>query len=134
MATKNAVREYITVDGEEKLVTKVVMMEYALDALVATNANPTIVRKAEATLEQLRKTAAKPKGTSPEARFNEAKAKEILAKMDTDREYTLNDIMNLTTGLISTNKTTQAMRILVRDGKVEKVAKRSPMKYKKISD
>jgi hypothetical protein len=134
MATKNAVREFITVDGQEVLVTKALMLEYAIKALEETKADPAIIRKAQAAYDQLIKQGARTRSTSPAARFNQAKADEVLQKMDTETAYTLNDIMGLVGGLITSNKTAQVMKVLVDRKQVEKVGKKSPMRYKKIAN
>ncbi len=123
MATKNASRVYITIDGVETLVTNALMMEYAVRALEETGAPTEIVDKAKAHLAQLGKKSTAPNTESRAAKENKVLAAKVLQWMPADRPVLTSEIMEHVSGIMTSQKCTKVMEVLITAGKVEKVAK-----------
>jgi hypothetical protein len=123
MAIKNAPRVFITIDGEEKLVTNALMMEFAIRALEETSAPTEIVDKAKAHFEQLTKKSTAPKTESRAAKENKALAVRVLQWMPSDRPVLTSEIMEHVNGIMTPQKCTKVMGVLIEDGKVRKVEK-----------
>ena len=123
MATKNASRIFITIDGNEVLVTNALMMEYAVRALEQTNAPAEIIAKAEAHLAQLCKKPTAPKGESRAAKENNTLAARVLQWMPSDHPVLTSEIMKHVNGIMTSQKCTKVMAVLISAGKVEKVEK-----------
>jgi trans-aconitate methyltransferase len=123
MATKNAPRVFITVNGEETLVTNALMMEFAVRALEATDAPQEIVDKAKAHHAQLTKKSTAPKTESRAAKENKVLAAKVLQWMPSDRPVLTSEIMEHVSGIMTSQKCTKVMEVLIAAGKVEKVAK-----------
>ena len=123
MATKNASRTFITIDGNEVLVTNALMMEYAVNALEQTNAPAEIVDKAKAHLAQLGKKPAAPKGESRAAKENKMLAARVLAWMPSDRPVLTSEIMEHVSGIMTSQKCTKVMEVLIKAGKARRVEK-----------
>lgn len=123
MATKNAPRVFITIDGEETLVTNALMMEFAIRALEETNAPAEIVDKAKAHLAQLGKKSAAPKTESRAAKENKILAVRVLEWMPGDRPVLTSEIMEHVNGIMTSQKCTKVMSVLIDAGKVRRVEK-----------
>lgn len=123
MATKNAPRVYININGEDTLVTNALMMEFAVNALRETDAPSEIVDKAIAHLAQLTK---KPSGTragSPAAKENAMLAARVLEWMPKGTAVTTADIIEHVNGIMTSQKCTKVMAILLNAGKVNRLEK-----------
>lgn len=123
MATKNASRIFITIDGNEVLVTNALMMEYAVRALEQTNAPAEIIAKAEAHLAQLCKKPTAPKGESRAAKENNTLAARVLQWMPSDHPVLTSEIMKHVNGIMTSQKCTKVMEVLIKAGKVRRVEK-----------
>lgn len=123
MAIKNAPRTFITVNGEETLVTNALMMEFAVNALEQVAAPQEIVDKAKAHLVQLTKKSNAPKTESRAAKENKALAAQVLAWMPSDRPVLTSDIMEHVHGILTAQKCTKVMSVLLDAGKVRRVPK-----------
>lgn len=123
MATKNASRIFITIDGNEVLVTNALMMEYAVHALEQTNAPAEIIAKAEAHLAQLCKKPTAPKGESRAAKENNTLAARVLQWMPSDHPVLTSEIMKHVNGIMTSQKCTKVMEVLIKAGKVRRVEK-----------
>ena len=100
MATKNAPRVYININGEDTLVTNSLMMTFAVNALREVDAPAEIIAKAEAHLAQLNKKPSGAPTVSRAAKENAALAARVLAQ-----------------------KCTKVMAILLQAGKVRRLEK-----------
>ena len=123
MATKNAPRVFITLDGEETLVTNALMMEFAVRALEEVNAPKEIVDKAKAHRAQLTKKSDAPKGESRAAKENKALAARVLQWMPADHPVLTSEIMEHVNGIMTSQKCTKVMEVLIAAGKVRRVEK-----------
>ena len=123
MATKNAPRVFITIDGEEKLVTNALMMEFAVRALEETNAPAEIVDKAKAHLAQLGKKSMTPKTESRAAKENKVLAGRVLEWMPSDHPVLTSEIMEHVNGIMTSQKCTKVMEVLIASGHVRRVEK-----------
>lgn len=123
MATKNASRTFITIDGNEVLVTNALMMECAVHALEQTNAPAEIIAKAKAHLAQLSKKPTAPKGESRAAKENNTFAARVLQWMPSDRPVLTSEIMEHVSGIMTSQKCTKVMEVLIKAGKVRRVEK-----------
>ena len=123
MATKNASRIFITIDGNEVLVTNALMMEYAVRALEQTNAPAEIIAKAEAHLAQLCKKPTAPKGESRAAKENNTLAARVLQWMPSDHPVLTSEIMKHVNGIMTSQKCRKVMEVLIKAGKVRRVEK-----------
>jgi hypothetical protein len=123
MAIKNAPRTFITVDGEQVLVTNALMMERAVAALKATGEPQEIIDKATTHLAQLTKKSTTPKGESPAAKENAALAAKVLAIMPEGEYLLTSDIMERVHGIMTSQKCVKVMQVLIDAGKVERVPK-----------
>ena len=123
MATKNAARVFINVNGEDTLVTNALMMEFAIDALIEVDAPTEIVDKAKAHLAQLTKKSTAPKTESRAAKENKALAERVLAWMPSDRPVLTSEIMEHVYGILTAQKCTKVMSVLLDAGQVRRVPK-----------
>ena len=123
MATKNAPRVFITIDGEEKLVTNALMMEFAVRALEKTDAPAEIVDKARSHYEQLTKKSTAPKAESRAAKENKVLAARVLQWMPSDRPVLTSEIMEHVNGIMTSQKCTKVMEVLISAGKARRVEK-----------
>lgn len=123
MATKNAPRVFITIDGEEKLVTNALMMEFAVRALEETNAPAEIVDKARSHYEQLTKKSTTPKTESRAAKENKILAARVLQWMPSDHPVLTSEIMEHVSGIMTSQKCTKVMEVLIAAGKARRVEK-----------
>lgn len=123
MATKNAPRVFITIDGNEVLVTNALMMEYAVKALEQVGAPQEIVDKAKAHHAQLGKKSTAPKTESPAAKENKMLAAHVLQWMPSDRPVLTSEIMEHVNGIMTPQKCTKVMEVLITADKVRKVKK-----------
>ena len=123
MATKNAPRVFINVNGEDKLVTNALMMEFAIRALEEVDAPAEIVDKAKAHLAQLGKKPTAPKGESRAAKENKMLAARVLAWMPSDRPVLTSEIMEHVSGIMTSQKCTKVMEVLIKAGKARRVEK-----------
>ena len=123
MATKNAPRVFITINGEETLVTNALMMDYAVKALEQTGAPQEIVDKAKAHRAQLSKKSTAPKGESRAAKENKVLAERVLAWMPSDRPVLTSEIMEHVNGIMTSQKCTKVMEVLIAAGRVRRVEK-----------
>lgn len=123
MATKNATRTFITIDGKETLVTNALMMEYAIEALKQTEAPEEVVAKATAHLAQLTKKSTTPKTESRAAKENKALAIKVLEYMPIGETVLASDVMQHVNGIMTSQKCAKVMEVLIESGKVERVAK-----------
>lgn len=123
MATKNAPRVFITLNGEETLVTNALMMEFAIRALEETNAPVEIVEKARAHYAQLNKKSTAPKGESNAAKQNKILAARVLQWMPCDRPVLTSEIMEHVNGIMTPQKCTKVMSVLIAEGKARRVEK-----------
>ena len=123
MAIKNAPRVFINIDGEDKLVTNALMMEFAVRALEETNAPADIVDKARSHYEQLTKKSTAPKTESRAAKENKALAVRVLQWMPSDHPVLTSEIMEHVNGIMTPQKCTKVMSVLIESGKVRKVEK-----------
>ena len=123
MATKNAPRVFITLDGEETLVTNALMMEFAVRALEEVNAPKEIVDKAKAHRAQLTKKSDAPKGESRAAKENKALAARVLQWMPADHPVLTSEIMEHVNGIMTSQKCTKVMEVLIAAGKARRVEK-----------
>lgn len=123
MATKNATRTFITINGEEVLVTNALMMDYAIKALNETGAPEEIVAKATAHLAQLTKKSTAVKTESRAAKENKALAASVLAWMPTGEAVLTSEIMEHVNGIMTPQKCTKVMEVLIDAGKVVRVPK-----------
>jgi trans-aconitate methyltransferase len=123
MAIKNAPRVFINIDGEDKLVTNALMMEFAVRALEETDAPAEIVDKAKAHLAQLGKKSTAPKTESRAAKENKALAVRVLQWMPSDHPVLTSEIMEHVNGIMTPQKCTKVMSVLIESGKVRKVEK-----------
>ena len=123
MATKNAPRVFINVDGEETLVTNALMMEYAVHALEETDAPKEIVDKAKAHLAQLAKKPTTPKGESRAAKENKVLAARVLQWMPSDRPVLTSEILEHVNGIMTSQKCTKVMEVLIAAGRVRRIEK-----------
>lgn len=123
MAIKNAPRVFINIDGEDKLVTNALMMEFAVRALEETNAPAEIVDKARSHYEQLTKKSTAPKTESRAAKENKALAVRVLQWMPSDHPVLTSEIMEHVNGIMTPQKCTKVMSVLIESGKVRKVEK-----------
>ena len=123
MATKNAPRVFVTIDGEETLVTNALMMEYAVKALEQVGAPQEIVDKAKTHHAQLTKKSTAPKTESRAAKENKALATRVLQWMPSDRPVLTSEIMEHVNGIMTSQKCTKVMSVLIENGKVRKVEK-----------
>ena len=123
MATKNAPRVFITIDGEEKLVTNALMMEFAIDALEEVGAPTEIVDKAKAHYERLTKKSTAPKTESRAAKENKILAARVLQWMPDDHPVLTSEIMEHVSGIMTPQKCTKVMSVLIENEKVRKVQK-----------
>lgn len=123
MATKNATRIFITVNGEEILVTNALMMEYAVQALEQTNAPSEILDKAKAHLAQLSKKSTPTKTESRAAKENKILAAKVLQWMPSDRPVLTSEIMEHVNGIMTPQKCTKVMGLLITAGKARRVEK-----------
>ena len=122
MATKNAERLFVTIDGEKVLVTNSLMMEYAVAALKETEAPEEVIKKAEMHLAQLSKKSSAPKTESRAAKENAVLASKVLSVMPEGEPLLSSDIMDKVPQIMTTQKCTKVMQVLIKAGKVEKVA------------
>lgn len=122
MATKNAERLFITVNGEKTLVTNSLMMEYAVAALKEMEAPEEIIKKAEMHLAQLSKKSSAPKTESRAAKENAALAAKVLSIMPEGETLLSTEIMDKVPSIMTTQKCTKVMQVLIKAGKVEKVS------------
>ena len=120
MATKNAPRTYILVNGEETLVTNALMMEFAVRALEETDAPVEIVDKAKAHLAQIAKKPAAAKGESRAAKENKALAAKVLQWMPSDHPVLTSEIMEHVSGIMTSQKCTKVMEVLITAGKARR--------------
>ena len=120
MAIKNAPRVFINIDGEDKLVTNALMMEFAVRALEETNAPAEIVDKARSHYEQLTKKSTTPKTESRAAKENKALAVRVLQWMPSDHPVLTSEIMEHVNGIMTPQKCTKVMSVLIESGKVSK--------------
>lgn len=123
MAVKNAPRVFINIDGEDKLVTNALMMEYAVRALKETDAPTEIVDKAKAHLAQLGKKSTAPKGESRAAKENKELAARVLQWMPSDHPVLTSEIMEHVNGIMTPQKCTKVMEVLITAGKARRVEK-----------
>ena len=123
MAIKNAPRVFINIDGEDKLVTNALMMEFAVRALEETNAPAEIVDKARSHYEQLTKKSTAPKTESRAAKENKTLAVRVLQWMPSDHPVLTSEIMEHVNGIMTPQKCTKVMSVLIESGKVRKVEK-----------
>jgi DNA mismatch repair ATPase MutS len=123
MATKNAPRVFITVNGEEVLVTNALMMEHAVKALEQVGAPQEIVDKAKAHHAQLTKKSTAPKTESRAAKENKALAARVLQWMPSDRPVLTSEIMEHVSGIMTSQKCTKVMEVLIQAGKARRVEK-----------
>lgn len=123
MAIKNAPRTFITIDGEQVLVTNALMMERAITALKATGEPQEIIDKAITHLVQLTKKSATPKGESPAAKENIALAAKVLQIMPEGEPLLTSDIMERVHGIMTSQKCVKVMQVLINAGKVKRIEK-----------
>lgn len=123
MATKNAPRVFITIDGNEVLVTNALMMACAVHALEETNAPTEIVDKAKAHLAQLSKKSTAPKTESRAAKENKALAARVLQWMPSDRPVLTSEILEHVSGIMTSQKCAKVMEVLINAGRVRRVEK-----------
>lgn len=123
MATKNAPRVFITIDGNEMLVTNALMMEYAIKALEEFPVPPEIIEKAKAHHAQLTKKSTAPKTESRAAKENKTLAARVLQWMPSDRPVLTSEITEHVNGIMTPQKCTKVMAVLIECGKVRKVEK-----------
>ena len=123
MAIKNAPRTFITVNGEETLVTNALMMEFAVNALEQSDAPQEIVDKAKAHLAQLTKKSTAPKTESRASKENKVLAAKVLAWMPSDHPVLTSEIMEHVSGILTAQKCTKVMSVLLDAGKVRRVPK-----------
>lgn len=123
MATKNAPRVFITLNGEETLVTNALMMEFAVRALEETDAPAEIVEKAKGHLAQLSKKSTAPKTESRAAKENKILAARVLQWMPSDRPVLTSEIMEHVNGIMTPQKCTKVMEVLISADRVRRVEK-----------
>lgn len=123
MATKNAPRVMITVNGEETLLTNALMMERAIAALREVGECAEVIAKAEQHLAQLTKKGNAPKTKSRVAIENGKLADQVFAIMPDDEPVLTSWVMNHVRGIMTPQKCTKVMQVLLDRGVVEKVAK-----------
>ena len=124
MATKNAPRVMITIDGEEVLLTNAIMMDFAIKALRETDAPDAVIAKAEQHLAQItKKTASTEQVISKAALENERLAHEV-AKVMPEGEVVLTSwIMEHVNGIMTPQKCVKVMQVLIDKKRVVKVPK-----------
>lgn len=123
MATKNAPRVFINVDGEDRLVTNALMMEFAIRALEEVDAPAEIIDKAKAHYDQLTKKSIAPKTESRAAKENKVLAGRVLEWMPDGRPVLTSEIMEHVNGIMTPQKCTKVMGVLIEAGRVKKVEK-----------
>ena len=123
MATKNAPRVFITIDGNEVLVTNALMMEHAVKALEQVGAPQEIVDKAKAHHAQLTKKSTAPKTESRAAKENKALAARVLQWMPSDHPVLTSEIMEHVSGIMTSQKCTKVIEVLIQAGKARRVEK-----------
>lgn len=123
MATKNAPRVMITLDGKETLLTNAVMMEFAIDALKEVEAPAEVITKAEQHLVTLTKKSSAPKVESKAAKENATLAHQVAMVMPEGEAVLTSWIMSHVDGIMTPQKCTKVMQILIDKGRVEKVEK-----------
>lgn len=123
MATKNAPRVMITIDGEETLLTNAIMMERAIAALREVGECAEVIAKAEQHLAQLTKKGNAPKAASKTAIENERLAHEVAKIMPEGEPVLTSWIMGHVQGIMTPQKCTKVMQVLIEKGRVTKVAK-----------
>lgn len=124
MATKNAPRVMINLNGEEVLLTNAIMMDFAIKALRETDAPDAVITKAEQHLAQItKKTASTEKIISKAALENERLAHEV-AKVMPEGEVVLTSwIMEHVHGIMTPQKCVKVMQVLIDKERVVKVPK-----------
>lgn len=123
MATKNAPRVFININGEDTLVTNSLMMTFAVDALREVDAPAEIIAKAEAHLAQLNKKPSGAPTVSRAAKENAALAARVLEWMPQDEPVTARSIVEHVPGIMTAQKCTKVMAILLQAGKVRRLEK-----------
>ena len=123
MATKNAPRVYININGEDTLVTNSLMMTFAVDALREVGAPVEIIAKAETHLAQLNKKPSGAPTVSRAAKENAALAARVLEWMPQNEAVTARDIVEHVNGIMTSQKCTKVMQILIGAGKVRRIEK-----------
>lgn len=123
MATKNAPIVMIEVDGVEARLTNALMMEYAIDALRKVDAPEAVIEKANMHLAQLRKGKSGEKKETEKHKENVALAKRILAAMPDSEPVTNAWIVENVEGIVSSQRCTAIMKILVENELVVKIPK-----------
>jgi DNA mismatch repair ATPase MutS len=120
MATKNAPRVFVEIDGTETLLTNAVMMRFAIDALKEVEAPEEVVTKAEQHLAALTKKSGAPKQLSKAAIENEKLAHEVAMVMPEDTAVTTKWIMEHVNGIATSQKCVAVMNVLMNKGRVGK--------------
>lgn len=133
--TTTRTRTYITIDGVRTLVTNRLMMEYAINALVATDAPEEIISKARDHMATIPAST----GQTPTAKINAAKAIFLSRALEIGEEFTLKrvceilNIPDMPDGRVATNAATPIVNMLINSQKVIRLGGR-PTKYRKVSD
>lgn len=120
MAIKNAPRVFITVDGEEKLLTNALMMEFAISALREIDAPAEVVEKAIAHYAALTKKSDTPKAESKVAKDNKVLASKVYKVMPVGEPVTTSWVMQHVHDIMTVSKCSQIMAILIKDEVVTK--------------
>lgn len=123
MATKNAPVVMIEVDGVEVRLTNALMMEYAVDALRKVDAPEAVIEKATMHLTQLTKGKSGEKKETEKHKENVALAKRILAAIPDGETVTGAWIIENVDGIMTPQRCTAIMKILVENDLVVKVPK-----------